>query len=97
MFSLSSTEERKNEVPFSMEIGSGELKHEHLRSGVSMFHTAAFHTQGKKWGVSMERRKADTKKEVPTAYHFTYSKYNINKHNVVLFYKIRKKNNEIGQ
>ena len=33
------------------------------------------------------------KKEVPTAYHFL--KYNINKHNVVLFHKIWKKYNAI--
>ena len=34
------------------------------------------------------------KKEVPTAYHYP-SKYNINNHKIVLFYKTRKKYNEI--
>ena len=46
-------------------------------------------------GVSMERSKVDMKeKDVPTAITI-YSKYNNNKHNMVVSYKIWKNYNDI--
>ena len=46
--------------------------------------------EGKKRGVSMERRKEGmTEKKVPMANHYQ-SKYNNNKHNSIIFYKIWK-------
>ena len=51
--------------------------------------------EGKTIGLRMVRSKAGTKTEVTTAFHYTYSKYNTNIHNIVLFYKICKKYNEV--
>lgn len=45
-------------------------------------------------GMSVERSKTDTNKEVQMGYHFLI-KYNINKHNMAELYKIRKNWNEI--
>ena len=66
MFSFSCTKERKNEVPFRMAIGNGELMHEcfHKHSGmgtVRMKEDKETDEEGKKRGVSMER--SNVKKE----------------------------------
>ena len=57
-----------------MDIGNGELMHEcfpkHLRMGTArMKKDKETDEEGKKRGVSMEKSKAGTKKDVPTAYH----------------------------
>ena len=84
-----------------MAIGNGELMHEcfpkHSRMGtVRMKQDKEADEKGKRWGVSMERSKAGMKK---TSCHGDLaqhkSKYNNNKHNMVEFYKIWKKYNEI--
>ena len=51
--------------------------------------------EGKKRSVSMERSKAGTKKKKSRRPITSYSKYNNNKHNIVVFYKIWIEYNEI--
>ena len=60
MFSFSCTKESKEEVPFSMAIGNGELMHEcfpkHSPMGTArMKEDNDTDEDGKKTGVSMER------------------------------------------
>ena len=74
MFSVSCTKERKNEVPFSMAIGNGELMHEcfpkHSRMGTArMKEDNGTDEDDKKRGVIMEKSKAGIKKEVSVAFH----------------------------
>ena len=77
-----------------MAIGHGELMHEcfpkHSRMGTARTKQDK-HTdeEGKKRGVSMERSKAGTKKRSRRPIT-SQSKYNDNKHNMVMFYKIWK-------
>ena len=66
--------ERKNKVPFSVAIGHGELMHEcfpkHLRMGTARMKSDKKTDEGgKKKGVNIEKRKAGTKRDVPTASH----------------------------
>ena len=101
MFVFSCTKERKEEVPFSyfsMAIGYGGLMHEcfpkHSRMGTArMKEEKETGEEGKKRGVSLEGSKASTNKKFRRPIT-TKSKHNINKHNMVLFYKKYKKYNE---
>ena len=56
-----------------MAIGNVELVHdsfpEHWRMGTERMKYIETDEEGKKRGVSVERSKASTKNEVPTAYH----------------------------
>ena len=88
--------EWKKKVPLSIAIGNGELMHEcfpkHLRMGTArMKLDKETDEEWKKRGVSMEWSKASTnKKKCSAGSTTTWSKYNNNKHNIVVFYKVGK-------
>ena len=70
MFIFSCTKERKEEVPFSVALGNGELMQEcfpkHSRMGTArMKHDNETDEDGQKRGVSMEKSTAGTNKRSP--------------------------------
>ena len=74
MFIFFCTKERKEEEPFSMAIGSGELMHDcfpkHSQMGTARMKEDNDTDENCKRGVSMEKVKRARKKEVPTDYHY---------------------------
>ena len=90
---------RKEEVPFSMPIGHGELMHEcfpkHSRMGTAgMKRDDETDEDTQKRGVSMENSTAGTNKRSPDGLS-NPNQNTIIKQNMVIFYKKWKKYNEI--
>ena len=82
-----------------MAIEHGELTHEcfpkHSRMGTARTKQDKETDDGNKRGVSMERSKAGTNKRSSDGLSHPNQKYNNNKHNLLVFYKILKKFNDI--
>ena len=90
---------RKREVPFNMAILNGERVHECFpnksRMGTAtMKWDKEIVEEGKNRGVGMVRSKEDTNERSPDDLSLR-NQNNINKHNIVVFYKTWKKYNEI--
>ena len=76
-----------------MAIGNGQLMHEcflkHLHMGIARIkYDKETDKNSKKRGVSVERSMAGKKKKRSRRSLTIESKYNNNKHNIVVFYKI---------